>query len=198
MLADRIERRFDAELSIIVKSDVAVGGVRIAPRDHEDGEAFAREIFHQRVLRRQIENVVLHDPGRHDQNRLRMHLFGGRIVLDQLDQFVAEHDLAARRGDGFADDEIAGRDRTKARRHQAHPVAAEILPAAHEIVAAALERFSAALPDWSRQNWKATSRPASAGPKTRRSPRSASPRRARPWSRCATIVRRAERPAPSD
>ena len=42
-----------------------------------------------------------------------MHLVGGRIVLDQFDQLVAEHDLAARCGDGFADDEIAGRDGAK-------------------------------------------------------------------------------------
>src|SRR6266511_4795849 len=109
-----IERRFNAELSIIVKRDLTVGRIRVAPRDHEYGEAFAREIFHQRVLRRQIENVVLHDPGRHDQNGLRMHLFSGWIVLDQLDQLVAEHDLAARRGDGFADEETAGRDGAKA------------------------------------------------------------------------------------
>ena len=63
------------------------------------------------------------------------------VVLDQLDQLVAEDDLAARRRDGLADDEIAGRDGRLAGGQQAHPVAAPVLPAEHEILAAALERL---------------------------------------------------------
>ena len=70
-----------------------------------------------------------------------MHLVGRRIVLDQFDQLVAEHDLAARRRDVLADDEIIARGRLPAARQQAHPVAAPVLPAAHEIRATALERL---------------------------------------------------------
>ncbi len=66
---------FTPSFAIIVKGDLAVGGIGVAPRDHEHGEAFAREIFHQRVVGRQIEDIVFHDPGRHDQNRLGVHLF---------------------------------------------------------------------------------------------------------------------------
>jgi hypothetical protein len=84
-----------AKLAVVVEGDVAIPRPRITPGDHEHGKAFAGEELHQRILRRQIEDVIFHDPGRHDQDRLRMHLAGGRIVLDQLDEFVAENDLAA-------------------------------------------------------------------------------------------------------
>ena len=131
------------------------------------------QILHQRILRRQVEDVVLHDPGRHDQDRLRMHLVGGRIVLDQLDQFIAKHDLAARGRNGFADDEIVAVCGGLARATAA---------ASSRCTSSASRRRnsrrrsgtpSAALPDWSRRNWTAPAYRASAGSRTRRRPRSA-------------------------
>jgi hypothetical protein len=40
----------------------------------------------------EVQHVVFHDPGRHDQHRLGMHLRRGRRILDQFHQLVAEHD----------------------------------------------------------------------------------------------------------
>ena len=68
-----------------------------------------------------------------------MYLAGGWIVLDQLDELVAEHDLAARHRDGFADDEIPTSVRLLAGGQQAHPVAVPVLPAECEIFATTLE-----------------------------------------------------------
>src|ERR1019366_9161569 len=93
-LPDDSERGFHAKLTIVVKGDVAIACSRIAPGDHEYGKAFTGQELDQRILRRQVENVVFHDPGRHDQDRLQMHLAGGWVVLDQLDELVAENDLA--------------------------------------------------------------------------------------------------------
>ena len=49
-------------------------GPGIFPRNHEDRMAFPYKIFHKRVLRRQVQDVILSDPGGHDENRLRMDL----------------------------------------------------------------------------------------------------------------------------
>ena len=53
---------------------------------------------HERVVGREVEHVVLHDPGRHDEHRLGMHRAGGRRVLDQLHQPVAQHHPPRRDG----------------------------------------------------------------------------------------------------
>src|ERR1700687_174517 len=68
-----------------------------------------------------------------------MHLAGGWVVLDQLDELVAEHHLAAGRRDGLADDETLIVARLLTSGHHVHPVAVPILPAEYEIFAAALE-----------------------------------------------------------
>jgi len=92
---DGRERGFHAEPAIVVEGDVAIPCPRIAPGNHEYGKTFTGQELDQRVLRRQIEDVVFHDPCRHDQHRLRMHLAGSRVVLDQLDELIAKYDLAA-------------------------------------------------------------------------------------------------------
>ena len=56
--------------------------------------ALLDQVLDHGVVRRQVQDVVLHDAGRNDQHRLWQHLVGGRAVLDQLDQVVAEHHLA--------------------------------------------------------------------------------------------------------
>ena len=58
---------------VVVHRDVAVLGRRVLPRDHEHRVAELGQVVHQRVLRRQVEDVVLHDPRRHDQHRLGVH-----------------------------------------------------------------------------------------------------------------------------
>ena len=51
--------------------------------------ALIDQVTDQRVVGRQVQHVVLHDPGRHDQHRLGTDLVGRRYVLDQLDQPLA-------------------------------------------------------------------------------------------------------------
>src|SRR3546814_8785698 len=65
---DGIQRRHHAEPAVIVEADIAVVVIGILPRDHEDGMAAIDQIFHQRVLRRQVEDVVFHDPGRSEEH----------------------------------------------------------------------------------------------------------------------------------
>jgi hypothetical protein len=67
-----------------------------------------------------------------------MDLAGGWVVLDQLDQVVAEYHLAARCRDGFANDKILVRGRL-AGGQQLHPVTEPVLPAQHEVLATATE-----------------------------------------------------------
>ena len=69
-----------------------------------------------------------------------MHFGGGRGVLDQFDQVVAENHLARRDRDGFADDEfrIPGR---LIRRQQPHQVVTPVLPAKDKVLATGLKRF---------------------------------------------------------
>ncbi len=94
-----VERRHDAGVAIVLEAEFAIICARIAPGDHEDGEALRDEIADERILRRQIENIIFHDPSRNEKDRLAVHLFRLRRILDELDQTVAIDDLARRHGD---------------------------------------------------------------------------------------------------
>jgi hypothetical protein len=72
--ADGIERSENTESAIIVERNVAILRRRIAPRDNERGEALLREITDERVRVGQIEDIIFHDPRRHDENRFRADL----------------------------------------------------------------------------------------------------------------------------
>jgi hypothetical protein len=64
--------------------------VRIDPGNDEDRVALFDGPFDEGLLRIEIENVELVDPGRHDQQRAFEHGFGRRLVLDDLtDSFWA-------------------------------------------------------------------------------------------------------------
>ncbi len=91
------------------------------------------EIFDQALFGAQVEDIELVDPRRHDDDRHGVHRFGGRRVVDQLDQAVAEYHLARRRRQILADDKGVGFD------HLDVPgldVAQEILETAGEALAA--------------------------------------------------------------
>ena len=90
------QRRQKAELHVIVHAELAVPGVRVLPRDHEDRVPLLDQVAHQGIARREVEDVVLHDPRRGDQDRLGVDVRGLRGVLQQLDEAVAEHHLAGR------------------------------------------------------------------------------------------------------
>ena len=94
--ADRIEGRHHPQPAVVVERQVAVARIGVLPRDHEDGVALLDQIAHQRVLRREVEDIVFHDPGRDDQDRLRSYLVREWGVLDEFDQLIAVNDAAFR------------------------------------------------------------------------------------------------------
>ena len=127
-----------AQLQVVVHRQVAVRLVRVAPRHHVHRVALADQVAHHRVVRRQIEDVVLHDPRRQDEHRLRVHLVGLRGVADQLHQVVAEHHLTGRDGDIAADHEAAAAGLVLRRRHAAD-VGGQVLHALEQVGTAGLQ-----------------------------------------------------------
>ena len=98
-------------------------GRRVVPGDHEDRVATIDQVLDERIAGREVQNVVLHDPGRHDQHGLVMDLLGGWRVLNELNQPVAVDHLPLRDCDVFAGDKV----RRALRRLPAH-AALPVLP----------------------------------------------------------------------
>ena len=71
----------------------------VLPRHHEHRVALLRRVADERVLGLQVEDVVLVDAGRNEQEGTRVDLGRQRLVLDQLEQPVLVDDRA-----------LAGRD----------------------------------------------------------------------------------------
>ena len=104
--ADRFQSLEHPQPEIIVQSQIPVMGRRVVPGDHEDRVATIDQVFDERIAGREVQNVVLHDPGRHDQHRLVMDLLGGWRVLNELNQPVAVDHLPLRDCDIFAGDKV--------------------------------------------------------------------------------------------
>src|SRR4029077_11014386 len=102
---------------------------------HENCESLLGEVLHQRILRREIEDVIFHDPSRNDEHRLGSNRGGRGRILDELDQSVAIDHLARRHGDITADLEILGADRLLAA-YCALPVLNQVLKAAYQVLSA--------------------------------------------------------------
>ena len=102
-LLDRIERGERPFEHVVLEILAREVGARVDPGDHERGVPLIDAPFDEAVLRLQIEDVELVDPGRHEQERTLVHLRGGRRVLDQLHQIVLVDHLAGRGGDVLAD-----------------------------------------------------------------------------------------------
>jgi len=98
-------------------------------QDHEHGVALRHEVAHQRVRRREVEDVELHDPRGHDEQRLGQHGGRRRLVLDQLDEVVAVDHLARRQRDADAGLEALG-----ARRRQPRGDDLRLAPQVHHAV----------------------------------------------------------------
>ena len=125
-VADRLQRVQHAELEVVVHREVVVGCIRIAPGQHVHRMALLHEVAHHRILRREIEDVELHDPRRDDEDRLRMHGGRLRVVADQFHQPVPVHHLAGRDRDVAPHLEAFLLREILSRRHSAgvgHPVA---------------------------------------------------------------------------
>jgi hypothetical protein len=107
-MADGAQRIEHAELQVVVHRQIVIGRVRVAPRQHVHRVPLCHQVAHQRVVRRQVEDVELHDPRRHDEHRLGVHGLRLRRIADQLDQPVMEHHLARRRRQVAADGKARG------------------------------------------------------------------------------------------
>ncbi len=138
-LLDRVERGEDAFAHIALEILGGVARIRIDPGNAEDGQPLRHAPADEALLRVEVEDVELVDPGRHDQQRPLQHLWRRGRVLDQLDDLVAEDDLARCRRDidtdlegaavGLADLELAaaGLDILGIHLHAAHEVLAVLL-----------------------------------------------------------------------
>ena len=81
-----------------VEVEVGVLLVRVAPRDDEDLHPLADEVLDEAAPRREVEDVVLVDRRRDEQQRDLVDLLRRRPVLDELEDLRVEHDRA--RGGG--------------------------------------------------------------------------------------------------
>ncbi len=130
-------------LQVVVESQLGELLVRVHPRNHEHGMTLVDRPFDVRVLLAQVEDVVLIDPGRDDQEGALEHLFGGRAELQQLHQLVLEHHLAGRRGDVLAHLEGGGVGHADAQLAFAvlH-VAQQVVEPLDQVLTVTLERFA--------------------------------------------------------
>ena len=105
-LLDRVQRGDGAFEQVIVHALVRQPFVRIHPRDHEHRMPLVHRPLDERVLRAEIQDVVLVDPRRNDEQRALAHRVGGGRVLEELHQIVLEDDLAGGDGDVLAQLEL--------------------------------------------------------------------------------------------
>ncbi|OIQ66075.1 hypothetical protein GALL_523610 [mine drainage metagenome] len=93
-VAHHLHRPDHTILHIIVPGQVSQAGVRVAPGHDESAMPLLHRKTHQRVVGLQVEDVVLVDRRRHEQQRPRMHFRGERPIVDELEQRVLEHHIA--------------------------------------------------------------------------------------------------------
>jgi len=79
-----------------------VAHIRVAPADHKGLQSVFERVLHKAVGRAQVENVVLVDLRRHDQQWLGVLFFAHGLVLDQLQQLIAKHHRARGGGNRLA------------------------------------------------------------------------------------------------
>src|SRR5207244_2525610 len=67
---------------------------RVHPGDHEHGMSLVHRPLDEGILLAQVEDVVLVDPWRNDDQRRARYLYRRGRVLDQLHEVVLENHLA--------------------------------------------------------------------------------------------------------
>ena len=115
-----------------VEVEVGVRLVGVAPGDEEDLHPLGDEVLDDTAPRREVEDVVLVDRRRDEEQRDLVHLLGRRLVLDQLEHVGAEHDRAGRDREVAADLELRGVDALRQPRRRCE-VGGEALRAADEV-----------------------------------------------------------------
>ena len=113
--------------------------LRVAPGEREHLLALAHQVLDHAALGREVDEVVLVDHRRHDQQRLLAHRRRLGRVPDQLEQLGAQDDRAGRGRDVDADLERVAIDAGRQPRRRGH-VAGEVAGAAYEVGAALLAR----------------------------------------------------------
>ncbi len=137
--ARRAHRRVHALGDVVVEAGVAHVRAGILPAGDVDVEALREQVAHQALFRLEVEHVELVDPRRHDHDRRRPYPGGGRGVVDQLQQAVAQDHRAGRGRERGADMEIARLGHAHGARVH---VVREDLEAAPQAVAARLHRLA--------------------------------------------------------
>ena len=97
-LAHHAQRLDHAVLDVVIPGQALAAVVGVAPADDEDPMALRDRIADQRVLGLEVEDVVLADAGRHQQEGARVDGRRERRVLDELEERVLEHHAAGRGG----------------------------------------------------------------------------------------------------
>ena len=142
-LLHRVERRQRTFEHVVVEALLREARVGVDPRQHEHAVALLHGPADEGVLLPQVEDVVLVDPRRDDDQRALVDFRGHRLILDQLHQVVLEHHLA-RRGRHV----LAELERVLVGHRDAQLPAAlldvgeKIVQAAHQVLPAAGERFA--------------------------------------------------------
>ena len=135
-------RRDRALEHIVLEALVSQACVRIDPGDDEDRVPLFDTPADERILWLEIEDVEFVDPRRNDQQRRFTYLLCHRRVLDELDHFVLENDLARRRRNIFAEPErIHIRHSNAEAALSALQVVKQIRQAAEQVLAAGLNRL---------------------------------------------------------
>ena len=83
-----LERCQHARLRVVVPGRLLEGAAGVAPGHHEDLQTLVQREADERVLRPQIEDVVLVDERRDDQQGPRVHVSSARRVLNELRHWI--------------------------------------------------------------------------------------------------------------
>src|ERR1019366_9843669 len=135
-------RRDGALKHVVLEALVSLTCVRIDPGDDEDRVPLFDAPSDERILWLEIEDVEFVDPRRNDQQRRFTYLLCHFRVLDALDHFVVENDLARRRRNILAEPErIHIRHSNAEAALSALQVVKQIRQAAEQVLAAGLKRL---------------------------------------------------------
>ncbi len=123
-----------------VEVEVALLFHGVAPGDREDLLALTHEELHHAPVRCEIEDVVLVDRRRDEQQRHSTHRLGLRVVLDELEDIRAQHHASGCRREVAADLESACVDGGRQPRRARH-VSDEIAHSVDQVRATAIDRL---------------------------------------------------------
>ena len=142
-LLDGVHRGQRALGEVVVEALARERLVRVDPRDDEHRVSLVHGPPDEGIALPQIEDVVLVDPRRNDEQRPPVHLLRGRRVLDQLEELVLEDHLAGGDRDVLAELEGVLVGHADAQLAAAAPeVVEQVVQALQQVLAAARHRFA--------------------------------------------------------